>query len=366
MAESMAMKLTRRRFRFSKFFGYAAVTIVNGKTITKPRDFLYFILVFLIGTSFLIESIRQRDKLMKENYGIVDYGNFMTYIAMLVIALISMINAFIFRHKVWDSLLVLLEIDSKFIDIGMKEDYSKRGKIFVMTFSIIAIQLFPLSFFIFIIEGSMLKAFLYLYSGFYFILSVGQMVGSLNALNYRIMSIKKLLQTLVDEVRTVKEDPRRMKAIVSLIDIFEKVIRINESVNKCYGVPMLLGFGLIFAFTIFTNYMAIRNILDGQFDNITKASVIFCFYLHFFMYAVIYFCTVIGTEAHKIMRLITALIKKTKDEHETSMLLCLGTLVKSNIPKFSCGLFEFDWKMIYGVSLALCLRRFYILILIYR
>lgn len=335
-----------------RFFGFAAVTIGSDRnSVTKLSDVIHFLIPLLIGSTFVVESIRRRDKLIT-NSAIVDYGNFCTYIALIVIALISMVNAFIFRHKTWSIVLILSKIDSKFSEVGFKDDYLMKGQKFGITFSLIAFQLYPLSYFMFMMEGSILKAALYLYSGFYFTLSVGSMSGAVNALNFRLTTMNTVLRSLIGDpsskITTVRSE-METKSIADLIEIYGKMIKVKDLINLAYGIPMLLGFGLIFFYTIFTDFMLVRDLYDGSADHITIASAFFCCYLQALMYAVLYFCTVIETDAQTHLKLINAIIIKSKDKTEIAMLLCLGTLIRNNLPKFSCGLFVFDWNLVYGV-----------------
>jgi 7tm Chemosensory receptor len=46
---------------------------------------------------------------------------------------------------------------------------------------------------------------------------------------------------------------------------------------------------------------------------------------------------------------LSELMKREKDPLEMAMLLTFSLLVQKRSPKITCGLFDFDWKIIYSI-----------------
>lgn len=77
---------------------------------------------------------------------------------------------------------------------------------------------------------------------------------------------------------------------------------------------------------------------------------LFTNYLNLVTNFVIFFDFLATREAAKILKLSKKLINVTTDDTKTLMLLSFSCIVDRNIPKFSCGLFDFNLKLVGGVS----------------
>jgi hypothetical protein len=55
-------------------------------------------------------------------------------------------------------------------------------------------------------------------------------------------------------------------------------------------------------------------------------------------------------KAQTTLKLANEMMKQSHDMNKTLMLVTFTTLVKKRGPKFSCGLFDFDWKLVFAVS----------------
>lgn len=79
---------------------------------------------------------------------------------------------------------------------------------------------------------------------------------------------------------------------------------------------------------------------------------VFTTYLNLVTGFVIFFDFLATKEAEKTLKLSKKLINDTNDETKTLMMISFSMFVERNIPKFSCGLFDFDLKLVGGVSCA--------------
>lgn len=108
-----ALEFARKRFIAFKILGFASVTIINWKSVTKPIDVLFFLLPLSGGFFSCYFAIFNRNKFTTSKSEIADYGNFIMMIAAICIAMISMITAFVFRHSNWNIIIELTKIESK-------------------------------------------------------------------------------------------------------------------------------------------------------------------------------------------------------------------------------------------------------------
>lgn len=66
-------------------------------------------------------------------------------------------------------------------------------------------------------------------------------------------------------------------------------------------------------------------------------------------------------QAKNIIRLLNDLIKRDNDQETLSVLMAFSSLVKRRLPVITCGLFDFDWKLIYS-TFASAVTNFIILV----
>lgn len=157
MAEAGFMIISLQSLRVLKTFGFAAFTVENKKSFTKFSDLSHFASCLATGIIFLMISIKYRCEFTSSSSEIANVGNFITYVTSIIIALMSMIITFLFRHKIWETILKLSEADEIFKTIGVFLDTTRIAKyilaivLFIMSLSI------PLQICNYFIEGSLLK-----------------------------------------------------------------------------------------------------------------------------------------------------------------------------------------------------------------
>lgn len=357
MSKSTIKKSAIRTFRILKVFGFASFTIENGKLVSKPIDFLFLGLNICIAASLLFLSIKFRAVLLRSESELVDSGNYFAYISSFISDLLMMILAFLVRYEVWSVAVELSKIDQKLENIEFFEDFSKIRRNIMLVFAFIMFWSIPVICVFYIADGSLFKAVLFMYSGFYFMLCVGSVVGFMVQFYLRLKAINKICDSLLNHstcsVRTMNSEHVDDYALIkTMIAIYEKLVKVNDSINICYGVPTMLSFAVLFCYSNFTNFMAFKNFNNnGKLESITVASLLVSFYLHVFSISVIYVCCMAEKEARKTLKLSNKILNHSKDQMKVALLTAFNDLIARNSPKFTCGLFDFDWKLIYGVSI---------------
>lgn len=355
MAENFTIRFAESTLKILKVFGFSAITIVNGKSVTKPWDILFPIVSMTTGCFLIYLSILFQDELATSKSPVIDFGYFVTYVASLVIAMTSMVLAFVFRHHIWSIVLELHEVEKTFRGIGFNEDYKREAiATAVGIFSLMSI-VGPMSYSVYVIDGSLLKAGLYFYSGLVFLLSIGSAARVLNAVTVRVKSIVRIFESLLNYpsdvlIITTKEQKDDIEIISTLTGIYARLVKICDSINVCYGTTVMLGYGLLFFYALFVNYMAFKNLLAyGYLDKHTISGLIFCSYLQTFMNAIVLICIMTENATKKIVYVSNKIIRKSKNERKVAMLMAFNSLVSRNQLKFSCELFDFDAGLVYSV-----------------
>lgn len=96
-----------------KVFGVTFFTVENGKSVTKIVDVLCMVFFILLGVFVCYFSVTMRSDLADQKSKISNVGNFLAFIASVVIIILSTLITFIFRHKIWSLAQKLDVIEQK-------------------------------------------------------------------------------------------------------------------------------------------------------------------------------------------------------------------------------------------------------------
>jgi hypothetical protein len=215
-------------------------------------------------------------------------------------------------------------------------------------------------------ERSIFKVSLLFYSVIYFIMSVGSSSIFIYGVSCRLKTLNEVLEYYLKRI-VAKNDDETAKTFMKLMEIYSKTMIIRDDINLTFGLPMMLGFGYVFFSVIFSTFTAFMDITGhGQMSPLAISSNVLAAYYSFFVVGVIYQATKSNQEvrtqffeeisseflsfkAKKILRTLRGLLKQRRNPLETSLLVSFGFLVDRRPPKFTCGLFDFDWKLIYSI-----------------
>lgn len=100
-----------KRMRASKFLGFNSISIVDGKSVTKPLDIVLLLANIFVGIFIFCFMYRQRRTLAASSSEIANFGNYIMFIALIVVAIVSMIVNFILRHRSWGIILIFVEVE---------------------------------------------------------------------------------------------------------------------------------------------------------------------------------------------------------------------------------------------------------------
>ena len=134
--------------------------------MTKLTDLLPPLTNFSVGLSLLFFTFINQDELKASKLEIVNNGHVVTNFVAVLVHLIAVIVFFIFRHKSWESVLLLHEIDQKFGK--MHRDFKNIRKLFVRIFLTITASAIPLTCFIYSLDSSLLNLALFMYFGIFY------------------------------------------------------------------------------------------------------------------------------------------------------------------------------------------------------
>lgn len=236
-------------------------------------------------------------------------------------------------------------------------------------------MIFPLTCFMYYFDRSLLKIPMYLYGGIYFTLGVGSVSVYTLAIKYRLDSLTVVLKRFLKPKGNVKFiqvlKMNDVDVISALADIYNDLMDMCDEINVCFGYQLMISFGLVFFYTLFTTFSAYTDLVnEGFLAPTTISSACFCIYCNFFLSLVIMTCSMVENlvrwfkmmfikvptcnsiyipQAIKISKLLSESLKHTIDPLQQSMLLSFSWLVKRRKPIITCGLFDFNWKLTFSI-----------------
>lgn len=252
-----AIEVAKQRIALLKIVGFSPISIVNGKSVTRPADVLISIANLTICATFFGVLFKFRENFRSSSIEIIDIGNFVTYATALIMTALFFVVFFIFRHRIWDIVLLLSEIDRK---LQTKEPaHDIFVKAFPIAFGAMVVLALPLSYYVYSMDRLLMKAVLYLYAGSYYVLSIGTVSAFMSSMFLRIRSINMHLEAMLRKPRNIdkKSVLRDIDEVENLTQAYAKIIDINQLINLVYGIPILFGYGLMFFHTIFTTFLAL-------------------------------------------------------------------------------------------------------------
>lgn len=224
-----------------------------------------------------------------------------------------------------------------------------------------------------------MKIPLYIYSSFYFSFSIGLVTNYILRMHARLSCISQVLKSIfkrsdgkkIVHVEALSRN-NDSKVIANLAEIYQDLIESCDEINICYGFPLMLGFGLIFFLTLFTSFTVYTDFLDGGFLTGSYSTLGFCIYYNLILISLIVTCNRldIGVRFHfdlsnklflafdrllkirqvkNILKDLNNLMKESRNELEMSMLLSFSMFVKNRQPKITCGLFDYNWNLVYSI-----------------
>jgi hypothetical protein len=290
------LEYSRQRFQIFKFLGFSPVTIVKWKSFTKPIDVLCFVIPVFIGFSACYFAIIHREKLETSKSKIADLGNFVMVIASICVSMVSVVVFFIFRHNLWSVILKMDEVERKFKSIGFTVDYTSIVKANTVKGACITSVIYPLTAFLFYMDRSILKTSLTFYAGFYFIMCVGSITAYVAGVFYRLQSLNEVLK-LKSGVTIFKNTKTSDNDFGKLMEIYSILMNSCDDISLIFGVPMMLGIGIVFFFSIFSNFTAYMDIAgEGKLSPLTISSVVFALYYGGFVVVVVFVCSRVTSE----------------------------------------------------------------------
>lgn len=234
----------------------------------------------------------------------------------------------------------------QFAAIGPKLDYTKSLFIRMLKTFIVVLTNVPMAFASYYLEKSFLKSWLYFYSSVYFTMSILGTTSLLDTIGWRLRSVITTLDMLTANDSSVS-DKQFAKILQGLMDIYFDLVDINDSLSIFSCVPCLLGYGLVFFHTLIIDFLLFQDLYEfGAPTTTTFVGLMYAFFFVVIFVELVYVVNVNKRISRAIVTSCNNAVKKSTSDDRAIRLLALSSFANRNILRLSCGLFEFDWKLL--------------------
>lgn len=170
----------------------------------------------------------------------------------------------------------------------------------LLALSIALLMLFPLLLFNYFNEFNAIKAGLYAYSSFYFLLNFALPISYMFGVNFRLLTLSQILKNKFKEnqklsnIKATKTSFDDAYLYEVLTSAYNEIIKVCGMVSKTYGFQLMLCYGVTFFYTLFITFTVYTDYIDmGYLTKITQSSLGFCIFYNCFVVAVIVQCEII-------------------------------------------------------------------------
>jgi hypothetical protein len=183
----------------------------------------------------------------------------------------------------------------------LNKNFSKRIKILVSVWSSFFLVIFALEYLVYSSDGSILKVILHFYSVLYFTLNVGLGSGIIVGVVFRLKRINYVCKSLLIHDEYQKSNDDKMAIMEQLYEIYGDCIDACDLINLCFMGQVMMGYGLVFFYTIFTAFMVYKDYITFEYLlPETTCALGFCLYYNFFLILIITMCYGAEIEVSKL------------------------------------------------------------------
>lgn len=344
--------------RYIKIFGYGTFSLRDDIVTVTVFDFLCLsfnltigFLVFYLSMCYGVERLSQVSILLA--IGIV-----ITMVSASLVSITSMLIVFWNRHRIWEIVVILDNVMTKFIQINVRRSFSRHFTV-IAIFALVSIScvIFGLLVMFFWLGYSSKIGILIVYG--YLSINFAVSMGWSALFHVAIYSRLKLVNELISDLFLSDRTSKTMKVLPapaeceSTILLFKSIhhdlMRCVKMVNIAFGFQTMLCFAITFLFTLFTSFASYKVFFyHDTAITLSQSSIYWCIFYNCFQACIIFTCQLVDFETEFLSTLIYKMMNR-----KTCSLLTLeafGNQVQQISGKSSCGLFHFDYSLIMMVS----------------
>ncbi|EAT40324.2 AAEL007933-PA, partial [Aedes aegypti] len=345
-------------YLFLKANGYACFSIAgpieSGKIRTTIVDKLLF-LVYLSAGIALWVCVILFFKAPANVSPLQIIGSRLIWFTCYLSAVVGVIWNFYNRAKVWSLYVGVFRVDQQLLALGANMRYT------MAYLGMIGLSLVAFAVLLALIIGhfteqefDVLEFFTFTYSNLSLtmLVTIFTIAGSL--IIFRLIVLNEIMSKNMVPARGSKiiqvAEKDGIQTIQQYMQIYDQLCDLTETVNLCYSAQVMISIAGSFVYLLFFDFEVILNIKRGiPIQEFSLSSVIWSI---FYLSNVIIVVTVGSFLSHQgkyTSNLIDRAINSTNNAEIIEMLRLFLMQLGHRTPTLTCGLFPFDWTLVYSV-----------------
>lgn len=140
--------------------------------------------------------------------------------------------------------------------------------------------------------------------------------------------------------------------LLLLMKIHEKVLDVVDMLNKYLAFQAMFSVAWVFICSLFTTFTFYKAFVlqQKEFFLIAISGLMFCFYLNMMIIFLICNCNFLTNEDQKTLILLKKIINKTNNPSMIQVLKSFSFQVSYRDVSITCGLFDFNWNLVFMVN----------------
>lgn len=169
------------------------------------------------------------------------------------------------------------------LSLGLHFDILQLGIPAVIANVLTVFMCLPLAAIVYILDGSITKSFMHLYSSLYFCISILFPASMTFAIFQRQRLVIKVLENM--KISKTPKKPSNLQnfdeqddvnRIRSVMQVYSDLLLVIDEISLCYGIPMLLVTGVLFFYSLMTNFVIYKEFFStGTFSGTAASSFLY-------------------------------------------------------------------------------------------
>ncbi|XP_050087085.1 uncharacterized protein LOC126572088 [Anopheles aquasalis] len=344
-----------------KLSGMGCITprpgIRNGTTMTTLLDVVLFVVNLTLAISMMIYGTFSSERSSRSSIMLIGVKlvNFTCYVSTIY----GLISCFINRHEIWKFYNEAHAFDKGLEALGKKTNFTKSFFVFLAYYIGAMCSGFVLIIVMRRDEMSWMLLINIIYSYFclitFHIVSI-TCLAVVFARNMRLnAAFREQLSFDDDVVQSSALTVYNAKQIVVLRQImqaFDQICDLADKGSFYYGVQIMVSVAGSFVFLLFYTFaftLVVRSVLP--FDSVFYAGPLLSYVLFSYNIFIIAFLgNALKQQGNLTRKLIDRAINSTNNTEITEMLRLFLMQLGHRSPIITCGLFPFDWTLIFSIN----------------
>ncbi|XP_035919763.1 uncharacterized protein LOC118517590 [Anopheles stephensi] len=343
-----------------KMSGMGCITprpgIRNGSTMTTLLDVGIFVLNLILAVSMMVYGtfITQRHLQSPIMFIGLKMVNFTCYASTIY----GLISCFINRHEIWKFYNEAHAVDAMLEALGERTDFTRSFVLFVLYYGVAMGSCFLV---IAVMYSENIPWMLLLNLGYsYFSLTTFHIV-SLTCMdvvwvrNVRLNKVFKkqfsLEGSIADAPALTVCGPKQALVLRQIMQIFDNISDLADKGSFYYGIQIMVSVAGSFVYLLFYTFaftLVIRSVLP--FESVFNAGPILSYLMFAYcVFIVAFFGNALKQQGKITAQLIDKAINSTNNAEIIEMLRMFLMQLGHRSPMITCGLFPFDWTLIFSI-----------------